>query len=109
MTADLVIGLDSSTQSTKAIAWNRSGTAMAEGRARLDLSYPKPGWVEQDPADWWSAAKRALSGISGAVNPDRVAALAISNQRETVAFLDADLTARRPAILWLDERAAGEI
>ena len=46
---DLVIGIDSSTTSTKAIAWDREGAAVAEGRAEIALSNPRPGWFEQDP------------------------------------------------------------
>ncbi|MEM9047459.1 MAG: FGGY family carbohydrate kinase [Pseudomonadota bacterium] len=108
-TADLVIGLDSSTQSTKAIAWSRAGEAVAEGRAPIALSTPRPGWVEQDPLAWWAAAVAALRAVCETVDPARIAGIAISNQRETVAFVDADLEPLRPAIVWLDERAATEI
>ncbi len=41
----LVIGLDSSTQSCKAIAWNRNGNAVAEGRAPLELARPRPDFA----------------------------------------------------------------
>ena len=52
MTADIVIGLDSSTQSAKAVAWTKDGEAVAEGRAAIELSKPKPGLVEQDYEGW---------------------------------------------------------
>lgn len=109
MTQDLVIGLDSSTQSTKAIAWTASGKPAAEGRASIPLSQPKPGWVEQDVEDWWTAACKSLRALSEEIDMNRVAALAISNQRETVAFLDEQGQAIRPAVLWLDERAKKEV
>ncbi len=63
---------------------------MAEGRASIPLSQPQPGWVEQDIEDWWSAACSALRQLAGELDMSRVAALAISNQRETVAFVDAN-------------------
>ncbi|MGB3537390.1 MAG: FGGY-family carbohydrate kinase [Mesorhizobium sp.] len=103
----LVVGLDSSTQSCKAIAWNREGKAIAEGRAPLELAKPRPDFVEQEVADWWSAAQTALRQVTQAVDPGRIAAIAISNQRETVALIDAEGKAVGPASLWLDERAAG--
>src|SRR6185312_1822999 len=103
----LVVGIDSSTQSCKAIAWNREGKAIAEGRAPLELAKPRPDFVEQEVADWWSAAQTALRQVTQAVDPRRIAAIAISNQRETVALIDAEGKAIGPASLWLDERAAG--
>ncbi|NIA67717.1 xylulose kinase [Pelagibius litoralis] len=106
---DLVVGIDSSTQSTKAIAWTREGFAEAEGRAPLALSNPKLYHFEQDPESWWTACVTALKELFTQVSPDRVAAIAISNQRETVAFLDAERKSMRPAITWLDERARQEV
>lgn len=105
MARDLVVGLDSSTQSTKAIAWSRRGEAVAEGRAPIPADTPAPGRVEQDVEAWWGAAVSALQQVTKAVDPARIAGLAISNQRETVAFLDAAGRATHPAIVWLDERA----
>ena len=52
MRGDLVIGIDSSTTATKAIAWDRRGRAVAEGRAAIPLSNPRPGWFEQEVEDW---------------------------------------------------------
>ena len=109
MPGDLVIGLDSSTQSTKAVAWTREGEALAEGRAPIESQMPRPGWVEQDMETWWDSACAALTALTGEIDPARVAGLAISNQRETVAFVDADGAAIRPAMVWLDERALEEL
>ncbi|MEL6267751.1 MAG: FGGY family carbohydrate kinase, partial [Pseudomonadota bacterium] len=109
MTADLVIGVDSSTQSTKAVAWTREGEDIAEGRAPIAMDMPRPGWVEQDPADWWASTCTALRELTGQVDPARIAGVAVSNQRETIGFLDADLVATRPGMVWLDERALEEI
>jgi xylulokinase len=105
----LVVGLDSSTQSTKAIAWDRDGHALAEGRAPIPLANPKLFHFEQDPADWWSAARTALRELFSKIDAARVAAVAISNQRETVAFLDEHGESVRPAMVWLDERARQEV
>ncbi|HPE60363.1 MAG TPA: FGGY-family carbohydrate kinase [Thiolinea sp.] len=106
---DLVIGIDSSTQSTKAIAWDAAGHAVAEGRAPIALYQPQPGWAEQDVENWWQACCTALTQLGTRIDMARVAAVAISNQRETVAFIDKDGRAVRPAMVWLDERAEAEV
>ena len=106
---DAVIGIDSSTQSTKAIAWSREGEALAEGRAPIPMEKPEPGHVEQRPEEWWESTRIALCAVADQIDPARVAGLAISNQRETVAFFDAEGKSVRPAIVWLDERAREEV
>ena len=104
MTGDLVVGLDSSTTATKAIAWTRDGRLVAEARAPVPLARPAPDRYEQDPEDWWRAAVAALRSLTAAVDPARIAALGIANQRETFVALDAAGAPVRPAIIWLDER-----
>jgi xylulokinase len=109
MKPDLVIGIDSSTTATKAIAFDRRGRIVAEGRASIPLSNPKPGWFEQDVADWTGALCKALKQVTRRVSAERVAALAISNQRESFAQFDAKNKALRPGTLWLDERSYAEV
>lgn len=109
MTADLVIGVDCSTTAAKAVVWDMSGRAVAEGRAPIVHATPRPGWGEQDPADWWRAVVTAISGAAWQIDPTRVAALSIAHQRETFVCLDAAGEAIRPAMLWLDTRAVAEI
>ena len=106
---DLVLGIDSSTTATKAIAWDRRGRAIAEGRASLPMRDLGRGWMEQSVDDWWRSLCAALRDLFRQVDPARVAALAFSNQRETVGFLDEAGLEVRPAILWLDERCRPDI
>ncbi|HQY72868.1 MAG TPA: FGGY family carbohydrate kinase [Aestuariivirga sp.] len=108
MKTDLVIGLDSSTTTTKAIAWDRRGRAVAEGRAGVPMSNPKPGWFEQDVGDWTNGAAKALKQLSKKIDMARVGAIAISNQRESFAQFDSANRPLRPGTLWLDERAHAE-
>lgn len=105
MKTDLVIGLDSSTTATKAIAWDRRGRVVAEGRTSVVLHTPYPGWFEQDVDDWTGAAAKVLKQVSKKIDMKRVAAIAISNQRESFAQFDANSQSLRPGTLWLDERA----
>lgn len=109
MTEPLVIGLDSSTQSTKAIAWNRAGQPVAEGRADIPMDNPGMDRFEQNPADWWSSCITALQACLAQIDVSAVQGLAISNQRETLGFVDAAGEATYPAIVWLDERSREQV
>ena len=105
MSTDYVIGVDSSTQSTKVIAWSKSGEVLGEGRAPISMSNPQKDQFEQEPADWWDSFCIAIQQLSGSVDLNNANGIAISNQRETVAFLDRQNNSLRPAMVWLDERA----
>lgn len=110
MSEHVVIGLDSSTQSTKAIAWDRQGSAHAEGRAPIPMANPGLDRYEQNPTDWWHAATKALKECVQALATDTVIdGIAISNQRETIAFVDQQGEPVSPAIVWLDERSRDEV
>jgi sugar (pentulose or hexulose) kinase len=105
----LVIGLDCSTTGTKAIAFDRKGRIASEAHASNPLFSPKPGYYEQKAQDWWASAQKALSAITSKVDPERISALAISNQRETFVPLNQSGHPIRPAIVWLDERCKSEV
>ena len=106
---DLVIGLDCSTTSVKAIAFDRHGKIAAEAHEPIRLMSPQPNYYEQDPDHWWTAARRSLKTVTRSVDAARSIALSISNQRETFVPLDAKGKALRPAIIWLDERCKAEV
>jgi sugar (pentulose or hexulose) kinase len=109
MTPDLVVGIDSSTTACKAIAFDARGHVVAEGRASIPISNPKPGWFEQDVDDWTGALTAALRRLTKKISVRRIAALAISNQRETFAQFDPRGKALRPGTVWLDERSHDEV
>lgn len=109
MSDKLVIGIDSSTSATKAIAWDTDGQAVAEGRASIDLSNPQPNHFEQDARDWWASTKTALQEVGQQIDPLRIAGIAISNQRETFGLFSEDGDPVRPATVWLDERAKPQV
>jgi sugar (pentulose or hexulose) kinase len=108
-TKDLVIGLDSSTTGTKAIAFDEKGRVVAYANETIPLFSPQPNYYEQDPRDWWTSAQKALRKITQQIDPERIAALAISNQRETFVPLERNSDCLRPAIIWLDERCKDEV
>jgi sugar (pentulose or hexulose) kinase len=106
---DVVIGIDSSTTATKAAAWMRDGTLAGLGRSSIPLSSPAKDSYEQDPEDWWRSLCEALHDLWKVVPAQRVAAVGISNQRETFVALGRQGTPVRPAIVWLDQRCEKEV
>lgn len=104
-TKDLVIGIDSSTTATKAIAWDRHGNFVAEGRAAIPLLNPIANHFEQNAEDWWSSTCHALTALTEKIEPQHVAGVAIANQRETFVPLLKNGSPARPGMVWLDNRA----
>ncbi len=109
MTPDLVIGIDSSTTCTKAIAWDATGKNIAEGYCDIPLNSPQFNYYEQDPREWWHSAATALQKVTHKIDKERIAALGIANQRETFVALNKDGEPLRPAIIWLDERCKEQV
>jgi sugar (pentulose or hexulose) kinase len=106
---DVVIGLDCSTTSIKAIAFNKKGKIIYQASEPITLYSHQSGYYEQDSNEWWTSTLIALKKITGQINADRIEALAISNQRETFVPLDKNGTPLRAAIIWLDERCKDEV
>jgi len=106
---DIVIGLDSSTTASKAIAWRQDGTIAGQGHSPIPLLSPADNWYEQDAKDWWRSACVALQELFQQVAPADVAAISIASQRETFVPLGQDGDPVRPAIVWLDQRCEEEV
>jgi xylulokinase len=109
MKSEIVVGIDSSTTATKAIAWNISGKNIAEGVSPIPLFSPQLNYYEQDPDDWWSSLTESLQKLTHEVDTERICAISIANQRETFVGLDKSGKPVRPAIIWLDERCKGNV
>ncbi|MGH7903156.1 MAG: xylulokinase [Candidatus Dormibacteraceae bacterium] len=106
-----LIGLDVGTTGARALAIEPSGAVAASATETYPLSTPRPGWVEQDPDDWWRASRTALTRVSEAVGPG-VAAIGLTGQMHGSVFLDERDEVIRPALLWNDQRTdpqCGEI
>ena len=105
----VVVGLDCSTTSIKAIAIDKKGIVIAFAQESIPIFSPKPHYYEQDPDDWWISAQKVLRKLTHQINPQRIIAITISNQRETFVPLNINGNALRPAIIWLDERCKDEV
>ena len=106
---NIVIGVDSSTQSTKAIAWDINGNVLAEGRCDIPLNNPSLEKFEQNVEDWWKAFCVSTQELCKQIDIDEVDGIAISNQRETLAKLDSEGKAVYPATVWMDKRSVKEV
>jgi xylulokinase len=99
-----LVGLDVGTTGVKAVAVGADGDVLARAERGYPLSTPRPGWAEQEPADWARAAAEALEELE----VDEVAGLGLSGQMHGLVALDAEERVLRPAILWNDQRTAAE-
>ena len=100
--------IDEGTTSTRAMLFAADGTVLGSQSAELTQHYPAPGLVEHDAAEIWEkslACARAM--VEKAGGPDQIAAIGITNQRETLVFWDKTTgEPLAPAIVWQDRRSA---
>ena len=107
MAQDLVLALDQGTTSSRTLAFDRHGSIVAVAQRELTQHYPEPGWVEHDALEIWETQSATLEEVLNTVGRDRVAALGITNQRETVVLWDrATGQPVHRAIVWQDRRTA---
>ncbi|MCK4399822.1 glycerol kinase, partial [Candidatus Bathyarchaeota archaeon] len=89
---EYVLALDEGTTSARAILFDEQGSVRGIGQRGFRQLYPKPGWVEHDPENIWDAqmgsVKEALD--VGDVGPGELAAVAVTNQRETSVLWDRE-------------------
>ena len=109
MTSDapLLMAIDQGTSSSRTIIFDRDGTPVASAQQEFPQEYPRPGWVEHDPEAIWSSVVDVTRKALGAVDASRIAALGITNQRETTLIWDrATGECVHRAIVWQDRRTA---
>src|SRR5579863_3032634 len=104
-----VLALDQGTTSSRAILFDRAGTIVAVAQKEFEQFYPQQGWVEHDPTEiLTSQLSCAVEVLAKAgARPRDIAAIGITNQRETVIVWDRVTgKAIHPAIVWQDRRTA---
>jgi glycerol kinase len=105
-----ILVIDEGTTSTRAMLFAPDGACLGSAQEELTQSYPRPGWVEHDAAEIWAKSRAcAQAMVDKAGGPDRIAAIGITNQRETIVFWDRPTgEPLAPAIVWQDRRTAGD-
>jgi glycerol kinase len=103
-----ILALDQGTTSSRAILFDGRGEVLAVAQREFRQIYPRPGWVEHDAAEIWSTQIGVAAECIGKVPGVEIAAIGITNQRETTIVWDR--TTGKPianAIVWQDRRTAG--
>lgn len=106
---ELIMSIDSGTQSCRAFLWDSSGTCLAAGRAEHTIDTPRLGWFEQDAGQWWPAACTAIRQALDQCGPDRIQCLAITHQRETFVPVDEECVPLRNALPHMDMRSQQQV
>jgi glycerol kinase len=106
---EFILSLDQGTTSSRAILFDRKGNVLAIAQKEFTQLFPQPGWVEHDPMEIWSTqlAVAMEATIKAGLTPGDVAAIGITNQRETTILWNKD--SGKPicnAIVWQDRRTS---
>ena len=105
MSGPRILAIDQGTTSSRAIVFDAGGDIRAVAQREFTQHYPRPGWVEHDPEEIWRTTVSVCREALDAAGP--VAAIGITNQRETTLLWDRDSgEAVHPAIVWQDRRTA---
>jgi len=108
----LVVAIDSSTTSTKAIVVDVNGNVLGTAKRPIQLHTPAMDQYEHNPIRWWETSRDTIGEVISGLSPadrSRVSAIGVTQQRESFAPFKADGTPLRNGILWLDGRATEQI
>ncbi|MEP5937027.1 MAG: glycerol kinase [Erythrobacter sp.] len=105
--SECILVLDEGTTSTRAMLFGLDGALRGLAQQELTQHYPKPGWVEHDAGEIWDMTLSCMHEVTEKFGADEIAAIGITNQRETVVAWDKQtLEPLSRAIVWQDRRTA---
>ena len=102
------IGIDLGTSGLKMLLVAADGSILAENTQTYPVSYPHPGWSEQNPEDWFAAVLRGLKALLAGQDNSAVRGISFGGQMHGLVALDEKDNVIRPAILWNDGRTEEE-
>lgn len=88
MTKKYILAIDQGTTGSRAIVYDKNGTKIASAYEEFPQYFPKPGWVEHDPREIWQSVNNSIQKVLKQVSPEAIAAIGITNQRETTVLWD---------------------
>ena len=106
---ELLLAIDQGTTGSTSLVMNKAGRTLGRKNVEFAQHFPKPGWVEHDADEIWQSVVTATEGAlaEAGVKGDAIAAIGITNQRETTVVWDrATGQAVHRAIVWQDRRTA---
>ncbi len=104
----LYIGIDLGTSAVKLLLMDEKGSIKNIVSKEYPLSFPQPGWSEQNPYDWYDGVMEGLSDLLADCDKSQVAGISFGGQMHGLVMLDSDDNVIRPAILWNDGRTVKE-
>jgi xylulokinase len=104
----LYIGIDLGTSAVKLLLMQEDGTVQKIVTKEYALSFPHPGWSEQNPADWWTQSIAGLKELTAECDKSQIAGISFGGQMHGLVILDENDEVIRPAILWNDGRTMEE-
>ena len=105
----LYIGIDLGTSACKLLLVDEQGRVCHTVTKEYPLSFPRPGWSEQNPEDWWKAVRTGVPELLEGFDPAQVAGIGAGGQMHGLVALDGEDNVLRPAILWNDGRTARQV
>ncbi|MBR3767694.1 MAG: xylulokinase [Clostridia bacterium] len=105
----LYIGIDLGTSAVKLLLVDEKGNILNTVTKEYPLIFPKDGWSEQNPADWWEGTMSALSEITEDIDKSLIKGIGVAGQMHGLVILDENDEVIRPAILWNDGRTEKEV
>ncbi len=105
-----LLGIDIGTSGLKAALFDEAGRVLLQATEAYPVYYPKPGWAEQDPEDWWKAACAAIRALleGSGIGPADIAGVGIDGQSWSAVAVDKYGAALTRTPIWTDTRARAE-
>lgn len=104
----LYIGIDLGTSAVKLLLMDAAGKIHKIVSREYPISFPQPGWSEQEPDDWWRETQEGIRELIAGEDAAQIAGISFGGQMHGLVILDAEDRVIRPAILWNDGRTAKE-
>ena len=104
---EYILGIDIGTSSCKAAVFDLSGNVIDARTKEYPVYYPQPGWVEQNPEEWWTQVCAAVKGLldGGNIKPSDIKAVGVDGQSWSAILADKNGEILLPSPIWMDTRA----